>query len=185
MFRRCPFRRALQGRLVPSRRAPQELIFANQLLESGDYQGAADHFETLAHAAESRSGPRAPHFYLQAGRAHILAGQNEAGLAHLKHGLSLFAKRGEWLHLRRAGRRVVAELNERRLPDAAKEITTWLNGTMPAEPHNIRELTPTKKPILPAHCPSCGAALRPDEVDWLDDITAECAYCGSPVREEE
>jgi hypothetical protein len=56
---------------------------------------------------------------------------------------------------------------------------------MPAEPPNIRELTPTKKPILPTHCPSCGAALRPDEVDLPDDITAECAYCGSPVREEE
>ena len=34
-----------------------------------------------------------------------------------------------------------------------------------------------------SHCPSCGASLRPDEVEWLDDVTAECAYCGSPVRE--
>ena len=33
-------------------------------------------------------------------------------------------------------------------------------------------------------CPSCGAAVRPDEVEWLDYVTAECAYCGSPVRGE-
>jgi hypothetical protein len=37
--------------------------------------------------------------------------------------------------------------------------------------------------VLPTHCPSCGAALRPDEIEWLDESTAECAYCGSPVRE--
>jgi hypothetical protein len=30
----------------------------------------------------------------------------------------------------------------------------------------------------------CGAAVRSDEVDWIDAVTAACAYCGSPVRTE-
>lgn len=179
MFRRRPIRRALR----PTRRAPQELILANQMMEAENYQGASQQFETLARAAEARGGPRTPHFYLQAGRARILAGQTEAGLAHLKHGLSLFADHAEWLHLRRAGRRVVAELNERGLSETATEISAWLNGTIPAGPHNAPEMAPAKKPALPTHCPSCGAAIRPDEVDWLDDVTAECAYCGSSIRE--
>jgi hypothetical protein len=24
--------------------------------------------------------------------------------------------------------------------------------------------------------------LAPDEVEWQDEVTAECAYCGSPIR---
>ena len=35
---------------------------------------------------------------------------------------------------------------------------------------------------LPTKCPSCGAAIRPNEVKWLDDITAECRYCGMPIK---
>ena len=185
MFRRRPIRRALRPlRGTPRRGAPQALITANQMLESGNYQEAAERFEAIARTAETSGGLRAPQFYLQAGRARILAGQIEAGLAHLKHGLSLFVKHGEWLHLRRASRRVVAELDERGLVDAAEEITAWLNGAMPADSQNFPETPSARKPVLPTHCPSCGAALRPDEVDWLDDITAECAYCGSPVRED-
>ena len=157
---------------------------ANQMFESGNYQEAAERFEAIAQAAETRGGPRAPQFYLQAGRARILTGQTEAGLTDLKHGLSLYAKRGEWLHLRRAGRRILAELNEHGLADAAQEVSAWLNGAIPADSQNIPETSPARKTVLPTHCPSCGAALRPDEVDWLDDITAECAYCGSPVRED-
>jgi hypothetical protein len=185
MFRRRPIRRALRPLRGATRRgASQALITANQMFESGNYQEAAKRFEAIARTAETRGGPRAPQFYLQAGRARILAGQTEAGLAHLKYGLSLYAKRGEWLHLRRAGQRIVAELNERGLADAAQEVSAWLNGTLPADSRNIPETTPDRKPFLPTHCPSCGAALRPDEVDWLDEITAECAYCGSPVRED-
>jgi hypothetical protein len=35
---------------------------------------------------------------------------------------------------------------------------------------------------LPAKCPSCGAAIRLNEVKWFDDITAECRYCGTPIK---
>jgi len=35
---------------------------------------------------------------------------------------------------------------------------------------------------LPTKCPSCGTAIRPNEVKWLDDVTAECQYCGTPIK---
>jgi hypothetical protein len=35
---------------------------------------------------------------------------------------------------------------------------------------------------LPSHCQACGAAVRPDEVEWVDEQIVECAYCGSPIR---
>ncbi|HEX9117672.1 MAG TPA: hypothetical protein VGA61_16500, partial [Anaerolineae bacterium] len=43
---------------------------------------------------------------------------------------------------------------------------------------------PSPRRVLPTHCPGCGAPLRPDEVDWLDEMTATCEYCGSPVHGE-
>ena len=96
MFRRRPPRRALRPlRSSARRRVSQALMTANQMFESGNYQEAAERFEAIAQAAKTRGGPRAPQFYLQAGRARILTGQTEAGLTDLKHGLSLYAKRGE------------------------------------------------------------------------------------------
>ncbi len=155
----------------------------HQMMEAGNYQGAAEQFKAIARTAESRGGPRATQFYLQSGRARILAGHNEAGLDHLKHGLSLLAQRADWPHLHRAGTRTVAELNQRGLSAEADEISEFLNANLPDDFAAPQSTIPARKPVLPTHCPSCGGALRPDEVDWLDGITAECAYCGSPVRE--
>jgi hypothetical protein len=186
MFRRRPKRRPLRPLregMRPGHRPPQELIRAHQMMESGNYQGAAEQFEAIARIAESRGGPRVPQLHLQAGRARLLAGQNETGLAHVKHGLSLLAQRGDWPHLHRAGNRALAELNQRGLTAEAEEISDFLKANLPGDFVPPRNITPAKKPVLPTHCPSCGGALRPDEVDWLDEDTAECAYCGSPVRE--
>lgn len=175
-----PLRRLARAGL----RAPQELILANQMMESGDYMGAAGQFEALAHIDEARGGRSAPQLYVQAGRARLLSGHNEAGLAHLKHGLSLLAKRANWLRFHRSARRIIAELNQLGLTDQAGEIARLLDANLPGNFSVPEEAKSARKPFLPTHCPSCGAALRPDEVDWLDDMTAECAYCGSPVRGE-
>jgi hypothetical protein len=187
MFRRRPVRRLLRPlrRLARSGlRAPQELVVANQMIESGNYVSAAEQFEAMARLDEARGGQCAPQYYLQAGRARILSGTIEAGLAHLKYGLSLLAGRGDWLRLHRAGRRIIAEFNQRGMSAEANDISGFLKSNLPGNFSAPKESSPAEKPILPAHCPSCGAALRPNEVDWLDKITAECAYCGSPVRNE-
>jgi hypothetical protein len=157
---------------------------AHQLLAAGDFNSAAEAFEQLAAAAEGRNGPRAPRFFLDAGRARILAGQVPAGMTHLQHGLEMLTARGEMLHLHRAGRRIVAELDQRGMTAEAREIESLLNGSLPAT-FTPPVILPTRKPILPSHCPACGGAVRPDEVEWLDEVTAECSYCGSPVRGEE
>ncbi len=184
MFRRRPIRRMLRPARGRVRRAPQELILANQMMESGNYQGAAEQFEALARLATSRNGQHTPQLYLQAGRARILAGQNEAGLANLKQGLSLFAGRAAWRRFYNAGNRIVSELNQLGLKNEADEILDLLNTKLPGNFSAPNSATSARRPFLPTHCPSCGGSIRPNEVEWLDEITAECAYCGSPVREE-
>jgi hypothetical protein len=33
----------------------------------------------------------------------------------------------------------------------------------------------------PSHCPSCGAAISTDEVDWVAPLKAVCPYCESVI----
>jgi predicted Zn-ribbon and HTH transcriptional regulator len=99
----------------------------------------------------------------------------------LKRAFELLARQRRPLRLHRIARRVITELSERGLEREAAEVESWLNHASPSAPSMD---APTKRPVLPTHCPSCGAGVRPDEVEWLDDATAECAYCGSPLRGE-
>jgi hypothetical protein len=156
----------------------QEAIFA---FDKGQYGRAGELFEKIAETAAARGGPRAPVYYLQAGRARLLAGQTALGIPSLQRGLELLAQREQFPRLQQAATRVIAELNERGLKKEAADIETWLKAILPTLPSLASS---PKRPVLPTHCPACGAAVRPDEVEWLDEVTAECAYCGSPIRAE-
>jgi hypothetical protein len=184
MFRRRPnvMRPFVQGNAA---RIPLMLQHANELMTNSNYAEAAETFKELAQIAFARNGPRAPIFFMQAGRALVLSGQTGTGVEHIKRGLSILSSRGEWQRFQRAGNRTVKELTQRGLTVEAKGIEEFLKSTLPA---GFIAAPPAKKsaqkPVLPTNCPSCGAMMRPDEIEWLDDVTAECAYCGSPVRGE-
>jgi hypothetical protein len=172
------FRRDRRKAFAPN--VPPILQEANLAFEKGEYGRAAELYERIASVADGRGGPRAPLFYLQAGRSRILARQTALGTPSLKRGLELFAERKQTQQLHHFGVRTVRELNEHGFKQEADEIETWLKSVLPDAPVNESLV---KRPLLPTHCPSCGAPLRPDEVEWLDQVTAECGYCGSPVRE--
>ena len=171
------FRRHIRKSLAQE--VPPVLQEANFAFSKGEYGRSAELFEKIARVADGRGGPRAPLFHLQAGRARILAGQAALGVPSLKRGLELLAQRRQFQRLQQFGTRTVNELNEHGLKNEAAEIEALLKSVLPEMP--LSEAT-AKKPVLPTHCPSCGAPLRPDEVEWLDDVTAECGFCGSPVR---
>ncbi|HEX2698568.1 MAG TPA: hypothetical protein VHM28_12735 [Anaerolineales bacterium] len=174
------FGRPLRRGFAPD--IPPALRRANQLLSNGDYAGAAGAFETLARAAEGRGGPRAPFFHIQAGRAYILANQSALGVDQLQRGLGLFGTRGQLGKVYNIGNRVVNELKARNLAKEANKVAAYIKTLLPGFDPSTE--VPAKRPPLPTHCPSCGAPVRSDEVDWMDDVTAECAFCGSPVRGE-
>ena len=172
------FRRQIRKSLAQD--VPPILQEANYAFSKAEYGRSAELFEKIAQVADGRDGPRAPLFYLQAGRSRILAGQIALGMPSIKRGLELLAERRQFQRLHQFGNRTLDELNGLGLKKEAAEIGTWLKSVLP-------EVNPTetqvKRPLLPTHCPACGAPLRPDEVEWLDDVTAGCGFCGSPVRE--
>ena len=161
---------------------PPILQEANLAFDKGEYGRAAQLFERIAEGADARGGPRAPLLLLKAGRARLLAGQVGLGMPSFKRALEVLAERKQYQRLYNASLRLVAELNDHGLKSEAVDIEILLKINLPsAHPLEAKE-EPTQKTTLPTHCPSCGAALRPDEVEWLDEFTAECGYCGSPVR---
>jgi len=173
--------RAMVGNIPPA------LQKANQLMAGGHYVLAAEIYEQFARGALSRNGPRAPWFFLQAGHARILAGQVPAGMAHIRQGLALIAGLGQPQRLYHAGMRFVTELKARNLSSEAKEIEDYLTKTLPAgfvAGTVAATATEKPKPILPTNCTGCGGPIRSDEVEWVDDVTAECPYCGSALRAE-
>lgn len=173
------FRRERRKGFAPD--IPPILQEANMAFEKGEYGRAAERYDRLARVADARGGPRAPLLLLQAGRSRVYAGQAMLGLPSIKRGLELLAERGQLDRVFHVGMRTIADLKERGLEDEATNIEIHLGILLPK---TFSAESESKRPTLPTHCPSCGAPLRPDEAEWLDDITAECGYCGSPVREE-
>jgi hypothetical protein len=155
---------------------------ANQLMAAGDYRGAAAAFEDLAKRADGRGGPRAPFFFLQAGSARMMMNDYAKSMEHFKHGLALLSEAQRYTQFYRAGTRIIQELKTRKLEKEASEISTLIHGHTLAIAEMETQQLPNDKPLLPTHCPACGGPLRSDEVDWIDEETAECSFCGSPVR---
>ncbi|MBL7164178.1 MAG: hypothetical protein ISS57_16410 [Anaerolineales bacterium] len=183
--RRSPMRRRRPKGPPPQHdRAHRALQRAHRLMENGDYVNAADIFERLARGAHDRGMLRqAPRLYLQAGRAHMLAGDSDRGADLLRQGLNIFAEAQRWPQLHQAGQRVMDELEQWGHTDLAAEFDGWLKGILPEKPEAYQHAgTPARRPQLPVHCSSCGGPIRADDVEWLDATTAECPYCGSGVR---
>lgn len=164
---------------------PPALQRAHELMASGDYAGAAFAFEQLASAAETRNGPRAPFLFLQAGRARVSQNQPALAVAHFKRGLMLLGDSGRYNQLYRVGQRVMQELKMRGLEKEAREIAVVVGANIPAIAEMPTERCPDLgRVVLPTHCASCGGPVRTAEVEWVDPITAECPYCGTPIRVE-
>lgn len=180
MMRRRPFRRPT--RQIGARRVPPALRRANELLENENHAESALAFAKLAQRTEARRGARAPIFHLRAGRAYILAKDIEKGMAHLRRGLTMLAAKKQWEPFHRFGQRAEDELRELGLNQEAQEIADLLEKRLPAEIELRRDKS---RATLPTQCPSCGAPIRSDEVEWIDQNSAECVFCGNPVRGED
>jgi hypothetical protein len=162
---------------------PLALQRANELMERGNYAEAAIAFEKLAQGAEMRMGPRAPFLFVQAGHARIMLKQTAIGVGHFHHGLEMFAASGRYHQLYRVGGRVARDLRMRGLEKEAQEIANLVQSNIPAISESPTQRGPDPARVaLPTHCRSCGGPIRSDEVEWIDSVTAECSFCGSPVH---
>jgi hypothetical protein len=170
------------------------LVEANRLFSQGKFLQAAGLYEALAHRALEQHRPRTPQLFLLAGRANLLGGKKYEGVEHLKTSLRLLANAGRWEDLDRIGARVVEELEERGFNDEAQQVSAFVQA-LKAEAEDAGQLATTVVPShstahttrlnLPTNCAACGASVHPKEVEWADERTAVCSYCGNMVRAED
>lgn len=184
MFRRRPIR-PRPGR--PGGRAKLMLKRAHRMLADGAYLPAGHLFEELAEGALRRGIPRAPFLFLQAGRGYLFGGEIEKGMDFLKRGLTLLAEEARWPELHRVGTRTAEDLVSRGYEKEARQINEWIASVLPDNfDSNATSLSDPviNRPVLPTHCPQCGGAVDPKAIAWMDEVTGECLYCGSPIRAE-
>ncbi len=159
-------------------KAIARLRHAHRCMESGRFTDAASIFRDLAKKAEDNALPRAPQLYLQAGRAQILGGDLQAGLFSLQYGLNLMIKLNQHTRFHAASHRVYRDLRELGYSEQADQLEASLSDSTAMEntpSHDIHK-------ILPSVCPKCGAAVRPEELAWINAARAYCDYCGSVLE---
>ena len=156
---------------------------AHAQMEAGDYAVSANSFEKLAQRAEKRNGPRAPFFYIQAGRAFLLSKDKSSAMVPLKKGLTMLAQAKNYRRLAKIGMSIVEDLKLHGNMKEAREINNLVISNMPAMADLPTEHGPDPARIVPpVTCTSCGGPVRSDEVEWIDAHSAECPYCGVPLR---
>ena len=179
-------RRAARFAAVP---APflQDLSRANQLMAVGGYQQAAELFAQLALQADKTGHPRkSANLYALAAQAAAEQPNREQALAYGRAALNGFTHMGMLprsagflaqisLLLRKKG--LEAEANLLQLEFGGQPLKTGLAPAVTEQPAQ-----PRKALRLPPACPQCGAPARSDEVEWIDEQSAECAYCGGVIQ---
>jgi hypothetical protein len=179
------------GRRPPGGAVPRpvliQLLEANRLAEAGYPAEAATHFIRLAKEAELRGAPRrSAHLHLQASLCLIRVPDGPNALYHAQAALALIKRAAPPGRAQKLGRRLVAELEAGDLHAEAQTLQNSLSG-LPASPEGPEEPLAASPPRdrLPVRCPHCGAPVRSDDVEWIDDHSAECAYCGGVVQAAE
>ena len=150
---------------------------AHSLFESGQFLQSAQLFEELGAIAEARNGPRAPRFYMQAGRGYLHVQQPVQGMALLEKGRQQFIQTGRADVAARICFRLKDEIKSLGWVEQAETISNWAGSFS-----NTQTAVSQNHPPLPLKCPSCGAPIHPNEINWLDSATSECDFCGNPLR---
>ncbi|NMC85235.1 MAG: hypothetical protein GYA58_08105 [Anaerolineaceae bacterium] len=176
MFRR-PLRRAI---VRPAMRNVfnDELTQAEELLAAGKPAEAAALFTRMAQQANLAGRPRqAANLHARAAHAWLDAGDQSKALLHARQALDLFT------HLGMTQRAIQFKSNfsrHLRQCNAAPAAEQFEHETdLPLAP--AASDSPAKHGQLPPTCPQCGAPLRSDMVEWIDDHNAECEFCGATI----
>jgi len=196
MFRRRPFRPPrfrLLGRRPPPPVAPRvrrALRRAHEALERGDAAEAARIFRRLGEGAERRGMPvRAAIAFAEAAYAEAVGGEARRAVEEGGRAVEIGARLGRPARIAPAVGRVIEALRQGGHEAEAAELEARLDAALEAAGTSRREVVDRlaaarreRRGQLPAKCEACGAPLLPDEVEWHDDTTASCPYCGSPVK---
>jgi hypothetical protein len=178
-----------EGRLRLERRRPlraaalRVLERAHRLLGLGDAAEAAPLFGQQAMQAEAMGLPaRAAQLHLQAARSYSFTASRGPLLDHALRAVALLTAAGDLALLEAALTRLVTELRERGWAAEATEVQQAVERALGTPAPRQRPALPASR--LPTTCAQCGGPVRSDEVEWIDEVSAACSYCGCVLSTE-
>jgi hypothetical protein len=181
MFR--PFRNRRNFRAFLSSEQLQIAMKANQLYSNGQAAEAAPLFARLAQDLEDSHHPRrAANLHTQAAHAFVDSHNESSGLEQSRRALALFIQYQMVERTPRFYGNITQKMSRLGMKDAAESLQKEFGG-LAGPMSTTRTLSRIERyGSLPPDCTQCGAPLRSDEVDWIDDQTVECAYCGGLIK---
>jgi hypothetical protein len=183
MFRRPLQRFAAAQALGPVEMA--QLQNANRLMASGQPDKAAPIFLQLARELQATQHPRkAANMHAQASHAFADAKEETQALQQAQVALRFFVRLQMLPRAAHFYGNIQNKMKQKGMSASALELDKEFGSVLanvPARPvGNVQQGTRH----LPTSCPKCGAPLRTDEVEWVDEMTASCSFCGSVVAKE-
>jgi hypothetical protein len=182
MFKR-PFRRGMIQAANPV--VVRAVARANQLLDNGKPADAAEIFSQLAQGGDSRGRPRlGANMHAHAAKAYAQAKNESAALTHSRQALNAFTQLGMAPRAGQFFTNAIGMLRQNGLGEAADSLQKEYGDKLKAA--SAAGIAPVgRRGRLPAQCPHCAGPARSDEVDWIDEYSAECNYCGGVMRTED
>lgn len=181
MFR--PYRNRQNWRLNFSPEQIETALKANQLLSAGKPNEAAPLFARLAKDMEDSHHPRrAANLHAQAAHAFTDSQNEPSALIQARKALSLFIQYQMVERTPRFYANITRKMSHRGMINAAETLQKEYGGLVGPLPTAIPPAPLEHRGTLPPACTQCGAPLRSDEIDWVDDQTVECGYCGALIK---
>jgi hypothetical protein len=155
----------------------------NQFAANGRNLEAAGILTQLAQKMENTNHPRrAANFHAQA--AHLYADGSDPvqALAHAQAALRLFIQHQMANRAPRFYANITQKMRNRGMPAGAAQLEKEFGSSIGAIPATAQPAGQPNRGRLPSSCPQCGAPARSDEVDWIDNASAECVFCGAVIQ---
>ncbi len=182
-----PLRRAPHPALEAARR---ELVRANRLLESGKHVQAAEIFARLSGTAEHHGAlVRASNLAARSAHAFMLGADIARAQVQARRAIKISILAGDLPCAVRLAQRTLAELEANGYSAEAETLRaefdqrlSQLGLSLADGPPRVETGSGRRQRDLPAQCPACLGPVRSDEVEWIDDTSVQCAYCGSIIK---
>lgn len=169
--------------------AQRQLMQANQLMLAGEAIQAALIFASISAFAHQNGMPaRSANLSARAALAYLEANDVEQAKEFALKAVTQSLAADNVSQAVRIAQQVLTQMRARNLTQEADALKAQFDGLL--SPYGVTLSAGASAPSapirgkLPAQCPSCLGPVRPDAVEWIDDQTAECAFCGSILRAE-
>jgi hypothetical protein len=159
------------------------LVKANQLLTQGKPLDAGPLFASVAQAMQVSHHPRrAANLFTRAAHAYTDGKDAEHALTYARQALNLFAQTRMARRASTFYANVTRKMTNLGMNATANELEQEFGAQIAALPMEPQSATPARHGLLPTDCPKCGAPVHSEDITWVDEVTAECEYCGMLIR---